>query len=36
MRINTRKFQNAAAKKNFEMETEIDFNDACSRMSRKL
>ena len=36
MRINTRKFQNAAQKKNFDLESEIDYDDACSKISRKI
>jgi hypothetical protein len=35
MRINTRKFQNAADKKNFEIES-CDFDDACSRITKKV
>jgi len=36
MRLNTRKFQNAADKKNFDIESGIDFDDACSKISKKM
>jgi hypothetical protein len=36
MRLNTRRFQNAADKRNFETDSGMDFDDACSKISRKV